>query len=140
MECSGLRYLPLADGWVMRGYSNRGETEISIGRLDKDLDVIPEGDIYLELQVAYSSDFYDKEWYEKWIYPEYPDGLEETGEGLYYFFQPADSGNYGDRIWLSVQEWEAVKDELEKRMIPEEEWHPASVFMPVRHFENIAVG
>ena len=65
---------------------------------------------------------------------------QENGETSYYYSQNCTLERQIEAEEISKEEWEEKKGELQKQMLPDDEWFPASVFLPVREAELFLVG
>ncbi len=77
------------------------------------------------------------------------DGTDQELVPLYALHQKHSSYSYSQDCTLqgerssekiSQEEWEEQMEELQKELIPDDEWFPASVFLPVRDVELFLVG
>lgn len=64
----------------------------------------------------------------------------ENGEYLYFYSQNCTLEGEKESEEISKEEWERQIGELQKQMIPDTEWFPASVFLPARDIEGFFVG
>lgn len=90
--------------------------------------------VYTILYVDLDS-YHTKEWYEEhYGNREYKDG------DIYYFVCDYTEDPNGVDKELSEEEWEKVNEQMGELLIPDNEWKPASVFLPNRYPTSFSVG
>lgn len=65
---------------------------------------------------------------------------QEDGGYLYFYSQDCSLQGEHSSEEISQEEWEEKIEELQKQLIPDDEWFPASVFLPSRNIEGFSVG
>ena len=65
---------------------------------------------------------------------------QEDGGYLYFYSQDCSLEGEHSSEEISQEEWEEKIEELQKQLIPDDEWFPASVFLPSRNVEGFSVG
>lgn len=133
---TGVRRIPLRNGQIIQMESYAVTTTLYFDRMFLRKKQFKTEKVYTIVDVDLKrGDSYNLEWYK-----EYYGKDREYKDGDTYYFVLDDKNGEGDRRELSKEEWEEVEKEIEKLLIPDSEWKPASVFLPNRDLTHFSVG